>query len=90
MGKKYGLPNPISRHGTFWKWGYGNEDASVWISLGNEKEAVEWIFDDVQLIKIISHPFAIGEENGIPLYVCRSPKRDVAQWWKDYEPYIFN
>lgn len=90
LGKKYGIPTPISRHSTFWKWGYGNKDASAWISLGNKQEAVEWIFNDVQLLKIITHPYAIGEENGIPLYVCRSPKRDIAQWWKDYEPYIFN
>ncbi|MGH1366343.1 MAG: glycosyltransferase family 39 protein [Calditrichia bacterium] len=90
LGRKYGLPNPISRHGSFWSWGHGNANASVWISLGNEQDAVEWIFNDVELVTTITHPYAIGEENGIPLYVCRTPKRDVAQWWKDYEPYIFD
>ena len=90
LGKKYRLPNPISRHGSFWKWGYQNTDAAVWISLGNEKGSVESIFEEVELIKIIHHKYAIGEENGIPLYLCRKPKVAIAAWWKAYEPYIFD
>jgi hypothetical protein len=39
---------------------------------------------------MIYHPYAIGEENGIPLYLCRNPKVDIPAWWKAYEPYIFN
>ncbi|SDH52334.1 ArnT family glycosyltransferase [Winogradskyella thalassocola] len=90
LGHQYNLPNPISRHGSFWTWGYGNKDADVWISLGNEKPSVESVFEDVQLVKIITHKYAIGEENGIPLYICRKPKIDIEKWWKDYEPHIFD
>lgn len=90
LGKKYNLPNPISRHGTFWAWGYANKDADVWISLGNEKPSVEYVFEEVQLVKIITHKYAIGEENGIPLYICRKPKIDIDEWWKNYEEHIFD
>jgi hypothetical protein len=90
LGDRYGLPDPISRHGTFWTWGYQNPDADVWISLGNEEGSVNHVFADVRLVKMIYHPYAIGEENGIPLYVCRQPKVDIPQWWADYEPYIFD
>ncbi|MBD0778932.1 glycosyltransferase family 39 protein [Maribacter sp. ANRC-HE7] len=90
LGKKYGLPDPISRHGTFWTWGYGNKDAKVWISLGNEKPSVEHVFEDVELVKIITHKYAIDEENGIPLYICRKPKVDIEKWWKAYEDHIFD
>ncbi len=90
LGKQYALPNPISRHGSFWTWGSGPKDATIWISLGNETPAVEYIFEETELIKTIYHPYAIGEENGIPLYICRKPKRNIQQWWKDYEPYIFD
>ncbi|WP_299123353.1 glycosyltransferase family 39 protein [uncultured Winogradskyella sp.] len=90
IGKEYNLPNPISRHGSFWTWGFGNKNAEVWISLGNEKPAVDYAFDDVQLVKIITHKYAIGEENGIPLYICRNPKVDIEAWWQAYEPYIFD
>jgi len=90
LGKKYDLPNPISRHGSFWIWGYANKEADVWISLGNEKSSVEYIFEEVQLVKIITHKYAIGEENGIPLYICRKPNIDIEKWWKAYEEHIFD
>ena len=90
LGKKYDLPNPISRHGSFWGWGYGNKDASVWISLGNARESVMHVFEDVRLIKIIIHKYAIGEEVNIPVYVCRKPKVDINQWWLDYRPYVYD
>nr|WP_313819601.1 glycosyltransferase family 39 protein [uncultured Allomuricauda sp.] len=90
LGKPYGLPDPISRHGSFWAWGPGNKDADVWISLGNEKPSVEYVFEKVELVKMITHKYAIGEENGIPLYICRKPKIDIEAWWKDYEEHIFD
>lgn len=90
LGKKYHLPNPISRHGSFWMWGYANEHADVWISIGNEKASVESVFEETQLVKIITHKYAIGEENGIPLYVCRKPKVSISQWWQAYEKHIYD
>ncbi len=90
LGKQYDLPNPISRHGSFWTWGYGNKNAEVWISLGNEKPSVEYVFEEVELVKIITHKYAVGEENGTPLYICRKPKVDIERWWKDYEEHIFD
>lgn len=90
LGKKYNLPNTISRHGSFWTWGYGNKDADVWISLGNEKPSVEHVFEEVELIKTITNKYAIGEENGIPLFICRKPKIDIEKWWKEYEKHIFD
>lgn len=90
LGKKYELPNPISSHGSFWTWGYGNKNAEVWITLGLEKLAVEHFFSDIELVKIITHKYAIDEENGIPLYICRKPKIDIGKWWADYEEHIFD
>ncbi|QLE00259.1 glycosyltransferase family 39 protein [Galbibacter sp. BG1] len=90
LEKKYNLPNPISRHGSFWTWGYGNKNASVYISLGNEKPSVEHVFEEVHLVKIITHKYVIGEENGIPLYICRKPKVDIEKWWKDYKEHVFD
>ena len=90
FGKQYNLPNPICRHGSFWTWGYGDKNADVWISVGNEKQSVEYVFEEVQLVKTITHQYAIGEENEIPLYVCRKPKVDIEKWWKDYEEHIFD
>lgn len=90
LGDRYGLPDPICRHGSFWMWGPGQSDAEVWISLGNEAEAVREVFSEVQLVRKLYHPYAVEEENGIPVYICQNPKVDIEQWWKDYESHIFD
>ena len=90
LGKKYDLPNPISRHGSFWFWGYGNDKAAVWISLGNEKQSVQHVFAEVELVKIITHKYAIDEEVNIPLYVCRKPKIAIKDWWLAYRDHVFD
>ena len=90
LGKKYGLPNPICRHGSFWLYGFQNKNADVWISVANEIPAVEYAFEEFELVKTITHKYAVGEENNIEIYLCKKPKLDIEQWWKDYEPYIFN
>lgn len=90
LGKKYELPVPFSRHGSFWAWGYGNSDASKWISLGNEAESVNYAFQNCELVKQIHHPYAIEEENDIPLYICDTPNVNIPEWWASYEPYIFD
>ncbi len=89
LGKKYLLPNPVSRHGSFWAWGPGKENATVWISIGNEKPAVEEIFGEIMLVKRIYHKYAIDEENGIPVYICRKPKTNIPTWWHSYKEFIF-
>ena len=90
LGDRYGLPDPICRHGSFWLWGYGDPEAKVWISLGNEPPAVSHVFEEVNLIKTIHHRYAIGEEQGIPLFLCRQPKVAIPAWWAAYEPHIFD
>lgn len=90
LGDKYGLFDPISRHGSFWLWGYGNPNAQVWISIGNAKESVEHMFEQVELVKIIYHKYAISEENKIPLYICRNPRVDIPVWWAGYEKHVFD
>ncbi|SHH47855.1 ArnT family glycosyltransferase [Winogradskyella jejuensis] len=90
LGKQYNLSNLISRHGSFWLWGYDDKDAEVWISLGNETSSVNSVFEDVQLVKMITHKYAISEENNIPLYICRKPKVDIPKWWADYKDHVFD
>ncbi|MDJ0646250.1 MAG: glycosyltransferase family 39 protein [Flavobacteriaceae bacterium] len=90
IGKKYDLPAPISRHGSFWFRGYGNKNADVWISIGNEQSSVNYVFEEVELVKVITHKYAIDEEVNIPLYICRKPKIDIEQWWLDYREHVFD
>lgn len=90
LGDKYHLPDPISRHGSFWLWGFQDKNADIWISIGNETESVNSVFNEVKLVKRIYHKYAIDEENGIPVYICSNPKVDIEQWWKSYEKHVFD
>jgi hypothetical protein len=90
LGKKYNLPNPVSSHGSFWTWGTGNTKGEICISIGNEEEAVERVFSDFKLVKMIKHKYAIDEENNIPVYLCSNPKIDIKQNWKSLENHVFD
>jgi dolichyl-phosphate-mannose-protein mannosyltransferase len=90
LGDKYQLPNPVSRHGSFWTWGPGEKSGEVCISVGNEKEVVDMLFEEHNLVKMVTHKYAIDEENNIPVYLCRKPRTSLQQLWPQLEKYIFD
>ncbi|CAM3525745.1 hypothetical protein FSS13T_20180 [Flavobacterium saliperosum S13] len=89
LGKKYGLPNPVCRHGSFWIWGPGEKEGEVFISVGNEKDVVYEFFEEHTLVKLVTHKYAIDEENNIPVYICRKPRIKLKEIWPGLEKYIF-
>lgn len=89
LGDKYNLPDPVSRHGSFWTWGPGKNNSDVCISLGNEEEVVNNLFEELTLVKMVTHKYAIDEENNIPVYLCRKPKKKLQELWPELEQYIF-
>jgi hypothetical protein len=90
FGKQYGLPAPVSKHGSFWIWGPGENAGEIVISIGNETDAVNYFFEEVKLIKRIKHPYAIEEEQNIPLYLCRKPKITLREYWPEWRDNIFD
>lgn len=89
LGDKYQLPDPVSRHGSFWIWGPGEKEGEVFISVGNEKDVVFELFEEHTLVKMVKHKYAIDEENNIPVYLCRKPKVKLQEIWPGLEKYIF-
>ena len=47
------------------------------LAICNEQPAIDYAFEEAQLVRMIYHPYAIGEENGIPVYICRRPKVNI-------------
>ncbi len=90
LGEKYNLPKPVCSHGSFWLWGTGNTSGETTITLGIEKEIIEKVFEDYQLIKIIHHKYAIDEENNIPVYLCKKPKIKIKKIWPSLESHVFD
>jgi hypothetical protein len=89
LGKKYNLPKPTCKHGSFWLWGAESNDGEIAISVGNEDDAVDYFFEEKVLIKTIKHKYAIDEEHNIPLYLCRKPRIKLKDYWPQYESVIF-
>lgn len=90
LGEKYNLPKPVCSHGSFWLFGTGRTSGKVIITLGIEKEVIENIFEEFQLIKIIHHKYAIDEENNIPVYLCKNPRVSLKEIWPSLEKHIFD
>lgn len=89
LGKRYGLPSPVCKHGSFWLWGPGDLPGEVAISIGNETEIVQQFYEETILVRRLSHPYAIQEEQNIPLYLCRGIKVDLQEYWPRLRPTIF-
>lgn len=90
LGEKYNLPKPVCSHGSFWLWGTGTTSGEITITLGIEKEIIEKVFEEYQLIKIIHHKYAIEEENNIPIYLCKKTKIKLKKIWPSLESHVFD
>ncbi|HLA56942.1 MAG TPA: glycosyltransferase family 39 protein [Flavobacterium sp.] len=89
LGKPYNLPDPVCANGSFWLWGTGNTNGETCITIGVEKGVVEHLFEECRLVKIITHKYAIDEENNIPVYICHMPKVDIRKIWPTLEKRVF-
>lgn len=90
LGDQYNLPDPFCVSGSFYTFGPPPSEYSVCISLGNEPESVNRVFEEVMLVRMITHRYAIDEENNIPVYICRKPRINFREKWPELKKYIFN
>ncbi len=90
LGKKYNLPAPVCASGSFWLDGAGKTSGKICISIGLETDILDKLYSDHQLVKQITHPYAIDEENNIPIYINRNPKISLKTIWPSLEKEIFN
>ncbi|OJJ16193.1 hypothetical protein BKI52_35025 [marine bacterium AO1-C] len=90
LGKSYGLPSAISVHGSFYLWGAGNPQATMAITVGLSKKDMEDLFEEVTLVQMFTHPYAIDEEHNIPILICRKLKTPLTKKWKDWRKYVFS
>lgn len=90
LGKKHNLPAPICFSGSFYHWSHVDKEGEVFITIGLEVDFMKEVFEKVEVVQLIRHPLAIAEENGIPLCICRKPKKPIKEFWKTFEQYIFS
>ncbi len=82
LGKKYGLPEPVSFSDNYYYWAPRKIPATTdtFIYINDELgEDVQKLFADIQLVGQISDPLA--REYGTQVYLCRDPRSNFSQFW---------
>jgi 4-amino-4-deoxy-L-arabinose transferase-like glycosyltransferase len=81
FGPSYGLPRAISPHNNYYFWGPGETSGNVVIAVGMDLHKLSLLFGDVQQAATIEDPYAVPDENNLPVYVCRNPRIPLSQAW---------
>lgn len=87
-GKKYGLPNAMSGHNSYWFWGYENEYVSTLIIIGGDIEDHLEGFEEVYIAAVHSNKYAMPFESDLPIYIARGLKRPIKDVWPEVKEYI--
>jgi hypothetical protein len=79
-GPKYGLPQAISGHQSYFLWGPRDYSGESVIVIGVSRQELEQFFDSIEPVGEISHPYAMPY-NHFTIYYCRRPKISLQQLW---------
>lgn len=83
LGKKYGLPEAISGHNSYWLWGYPeNYTGEVLIIIGGSRERYSGLFESMEHVSTAINKYAMPYENNLPVFICRNLKGNPKDLWQ--------
>ena len=88
FGAQYGLPKAISAHQNYYLWGPRSYTGEVMLVMNDRREVLEAIFDHVEQVGVVHHPYAIPYENDKPLHLCRGLKVPMKELWPKIKKWI--
>jgi hypothetical protein len=88
FGPQYGLPHAISGHQNYFLWGPRGATGEVMIVMDDRRERLEELFDHVEQVGIVHHPYAIPYENDKPVHLCRGLKMPMSELWPKIKKWI--
>jgi hypothetical protein len=88
FGKKYGLPNAISSHNSYWIWGPGEKPGDVLIVVGGRLSDYQGWYEDVQQAATVRYEYAVPFETDLPVYLCHRPRATLQQVWPQLKKFI--
>jgi hypothetical protein len=56
----------------------------VVVAIGFTKDRLQQAFASVQPFETISPAYALPEESGLTIYICRQPLQSLSASWKDW------
>jgi len=73
FGPRYGLPQALSGHQTYFLWGPRGYSGNCLIVVGDRKQALDKLFEQVEYVGTSAdNPYAL--ERRIPVFICRGAK----------------
>ena len=82
FGPRYGLPQAISAHQTFFFWGPRQYTGDVMILLQTSREDAVENCTSVEDGPVLNHPYAMAEEH-FQIFICRGLKRPLKELWPE-------
>lgn len=79
-GSRYGLPQAISKHNSYWMWGPGKYDGSTMIILRSGGRNEPKMFQSVEDVGRVEHPYSRRDEY-FDIYLCRGLKVNLKDAW---------
>jgi hypothetical protein len=79
-GRRYGLPQAISKHNSYWLWGPGKYDGSTMIILRSSGRNEPEQFRSVEDVGRVEHPYSRRDEH-FDIYLCRGLKANLQDAW---------
>jgi hypothetical protein len=81
FGPRYGLPESISGHHSYYVWGPRGATGEVVIAFGVPRHMLDEIFERIEEVARIHHPEALPLENDLPVYLCTNPRLPLSEGW---------
>ena len=80
-GPDYELPRAYSGHMTYYFWGPPSQEKTTLLTCGFEREILEMQFAEVEEVATLFHPLGDADFNGLPIYLCRTPRQPIHEIW---------
>jgi hypothetical protein len=87
FGARYGLPKAIGKHQNYFLWGPRDYTGECVITVGERLGDVQKAFYQTDLAATFTHPYVLPHENNLPVFVCRRPKKPLAEIWPGVKCY---
>jgi len=85
FGSKLGLPRAISGHNQFGLWGPGSISGQVAVAIGFTENQLRQFYGEVTPEVTVSPQYAMPEESGLTIFVCRRPKKSLQESWAGWK-----
>jgi 4-amino-4-deoxy-L-arabinose transferase-like glycosyltransferase len=85
---KYGLPPVVCGHNNYWLWGAGDAPCEMLISVGESRERMLAMFEDVTEAARLTSRFAMPYETKQPILICRKPRKPLKSIWPEVKHFI--